>query len=451
MDNFPTCIICLERLSDPPEGRQDDVNIVGSNGPHKVSTAVPCGHVYHQDCIQKWYCSGSNKKCPTCNVPIQQCIPLFLDSSVFGGGGIGEDDDVSLSSAEDEMDEVDCDNVGGDDDDREEVDTTNEGKRDEDLVQSETSATREKSTPFGVSADDAIEVLDSDSEEESVVAAAAARQTPQSTSSKKNWSIERLTKIAKHHKRRSVQFQTERKKQQERIAELQQQLHSKEAAVSRLTKANETAASKEEQLENKCSRYFVALNRVSAARDSLEEEKNQLRDKMKIMSSQLENLKKCHQQDLDNASGKSLPEYRQMRERIQELEREVEGTRKRLRVQRCQDSQSQDQKMAPRGRSELVRAFSLETSNKRQKSHGPQQRKADNPTVNSSRYSSNAARLMSASSSQQERHTKISAKVAAMRNCSLDDLNQPFPRAKKMMIRKSFLGPRFGERANSRK
>lgn len=66
------CAICLEVLA------------VSSSSSSSLGACVPCGHVFHKSCFQRWKTSCQQKqrdeiKCPSCNQISTQFTELFLD------------------------------------------------------------------------------------------------------------------------------------------------------------------------------------------------------------------------------------------------------------------------------------------------------------------------------------------------------------------------------------
>jgi E3 ubiquitin-protein ligase synoviolin len=54
-----TCIVCREEM-----------NGAGMNAPtHLVSKKLPCGHIFHFDCLRSWL--EDNTTCPTCRGPVE--------------------------------------------------------------------------------------------------------------------------------------------------------------------------------------------------------------------------------------------------------------------------------------------------------------------------------------------------------------------------------------------
>ncbi|XP_021300716.1 E3 ubiquitin-protein ligase SGR9, amyloplastic-like [Herrania umbratica] len=53
-DNTEKCMICMEQLI--------------SSGTDKMITSMPCSHLFHGDCIEKWL--NTSHKCPLCRFPM---------------------------------------------------------------------------------------------------------------------------------------------------------------------------------------------------------------------------------------------------------------------------------------------------------------------------------------------------------------------------------------------
>ncbi|KAG7360283.1 ring finger domain containing protein [Nitzschia inconspicua] len=448
MEDTPTCPICFEKISDSPEGDVDvDVVEVNRNNEHKISATVPCGHIFHHDCIHKWLYSGHShvKNCPTCNLRFNGYVDLFINPSIFGGMDL--DDDVSLSSS--------------DDDERlQENQINSEHQEDEDdnfdpkqnvavaeATAEETSNCKENKNGLSI---EIVDLCRSD-DEDSITVQPLAPSNPKEmisqkrplssdvemsqqrsfssststsvTNEKREEEIQRLTNIAKHHKKRSLQMQKESKQQEEQITNLLQQLKERDETVSTLKATRDNLLSDMDEVKSSLDRSRYTLLRVTGDRDSLKEENGRLKKEKDSIMFQLKTLKECHQKDLDEAWGKSMHEYRQMTAKIRELEqRQVKYTSGMDNV----DAEGKTSKIS-KSRLQLVREFSIETNSNRKNNWSiSDERKlpskvriGDESTsvrkVNAAMYSSNAARMMGASSQQRERKTQLEIRNAAVR------------------------------------
>lgn len=70
----------------------------------QILCTIPCGHVYHEDCLKQWFYTqilrGISSSCPKCRVLAQefQIIRLFLHEVGFNRDGILEDQTTNNTS-----------------------------------------------------------------------------------------------------------------------------------------------------------------------------------------------------------------------------------------------------------------------------------------------------------------------------------------------------------------
>jgi hypothetical protein len=58
------CPICMEDLDKTLEGQ--------------TSVALPCFHVYHGACIQKWLVGSGQDSCPMCKLPVMSTLAASM-------------------------------------------------------------------------------------------------------------------------------------------------------------------------------------------------------------------------------------------------------------------------------------------------------------------------------------------------------------------------------------
>jgi hypothetical protein len=334
-----SCPICLEDIFQPPPETEDDVN--GNNGignannnNYNIGATVPCGHLYHYGCFDAWRASSHGRaiKCPTCNIKTTDFTRLFLDITSINGlvcqrANSGEDD-ISLSSIEEDDDD---DNDDDDDDDESDesgstaeveveivesnVQEVEEGNRATSTSSTEASTTREQSTAeVVVDAEEVVDLIQSPSTSRS--------RRKQKTSTKLSQSngdgdgdghdppveLQRLTRIAKKFKRQFLQknlqykeLYNEKRKLSERVRHVDEELLEMQSGMEEIERNQDMTI-----LHLKESR--LSLQRTLTERDILKS-KHSMMEKLKSkLDSQ---LKKCHsyyEKELEKARTSSMSE-----------------------------------------------------------------------------------------------------------------------------------------------
>lgn len=89
------CAICSDTF---------DVNVQ-----HNICTIASCGHVYHENCLKRWFRTQTQQSipssCPKCRVPAtaNQMIRLFLHQTISedNDASTQEDDEVEVANSDD--------------------------------------------------------------------------------------------------------------------------------------------------------------------------------------------------------------------------------------------------------------------------------------------------------------------------------------------------------------
>jgi hypothetical protein len=118
-DQNNNCPICLSSVFGPAAGEDPDTgheHSPSNSNKNDICATVPCGHLYHHTCFSLWQSSqqhharggrGGGVKCPTCNIRTTSCVKLFLSLEGLTRPGNEDEDDISLSSAEQPLAEND--------------------------------------------------------------------------------------------------------------------------------------------------------------------------------------------------------------------------------------------------------------------------------------------------------------------------------------------------------
>jgi hypothetical protein len=325
-----SCPICLEDIFQPPPATDGIGN--ANNNNHNIGATVPCGHLYHYGCFDAWRASSHGRaiKCPTCNIKTTDFTRLFLDITSINGlvcqrANSGEDD-ISLSSIEDD----DGDDDDDDDDENDESGSTAEVEIVEIVESNVQEEEEEGNTATSTSSTEASTTLEQSAAEvvvdaEEVVDLTQSPSTSrhrrkQKTSTKLSQShdgdgdgvphveLQRLTRIAKKFKRqflqKNLQYKeqyNEKRKLSERVRQVDEELLVMQSGMEEIERNQSMTI-----LHLKESR--LSLQRTLTEREILTS-KYSMMEKLKTkLDSQ---LKKCHthyENELEKARTSSMSE-----------------------------------------------------------------------------------------------------------------------------------------------
>jgi hypothetical protein len=414
--------------------------VIGGCNEHKIAATIPCGHFFHHICIINWLHTGrsSTKLCPHCNLPFQGCLGLYMDPSMFRGPGL--DDDVSLSSIEDNKESVskeyDChchdDDVESDDTNIDDgvihqaqnqkcggqVDQSNQNSATAviDLCESSDLESVISSARPGVDSSGSANLIGNSKIQNAPPnpVSAGKRRKKSTTTSKnvgtENDEIRRMTKIAKFYKMQHKQKEKLTKQLQEDVSDLSNRLGEKETKVENLIAAEESLKRMVDRVESKLDRNRHQLEKVTKDRDSLMSRNSLLESENDGLKIQMKELKQRYEKDLEDARGETMPEFRQMTRKIRELEElqrrgnlgpagpitNTKGNAKvaRASTQLVREFSQKEQAMKTPLRYRM--SLSLRASTDQTESMTRQR-------IDMARYSSNAARMVLGSSQHKER------------------------------------------------
>ena len=324
-----SCPICLEDIFQPPPATDGIGN--ANNNNHNIGATVPCGHLYHYGCFDAWRASSHGRaiKCPTCNIKTTDFTRLFLDITSINGlvcqrANSGEDD-ISLSSIEDDDDDGD----DGDDNDESgstaevEVEIVESNVQEEEGNTATSTSSTEASTTLEQSAAevvvDAEEVVDLTQSPST-----SRRRRKQKTSTKLSQShdgdgdgdgdgvphveLQRLTRIAKKFKRqflqKNLQYKeqyNEKRKLSERVRQVDEELLEMQSGMEEIERNQSMTI-----LHLKESR--LSLQRTLTEREILTSKYSMMEKLKSKLDSQ---LKKCHthyEKELEKARTSSMSE-----------------------------------------------------------------------------------------------------------------------------------------------
>ncbi|OEU20803.1 hypothetical protein FRACYDRAFT_234435 [Fragilariopsis cylindrus CCMP1102] len=298
-----SCPICLEDIFQPPPATDGIGN--ANNNNHNIGATVPCGHLYHYGCFDAWRASSHGRaiKCPTCNIKTTDFTRLFLDITSINGlvcqmANSGEDD-ISLSSIEDDDDDGDENDESGSTAEVEvEIVESNVQEEEEGNTATSTSSTEASTTLAAaevvVGAEEVVDLThhDCDGDGDGVP----------------HVELQRLTRIAKKFKRqflqKNLQYKeqyNEKRKLSDRVRQVDEELLEMQSGMEEIERNQSMTI-----LHLKESR--LSLQRTLTEREILTSKYSMMEKLKSKLDSQ---LKKCHthyEKELEKARTSSMSE-----------------------------------------------------------------------------------------------------------------------------------------------
>mmetsp|Transcript_21282 Transcript_21282/g.50322 ORF Transcript_21282/g.50322 Transcript_21282/m.50322 type:complete len:531 (+) Transcript_21282:295-1887(+) len=334
-EDAQNCPICLESIyQDPSSDSNNDAT--GSSGGGKnryhIGAAVPCGHLFHYECFSMWQASRvyGSVKCPTCNVQTQNCVRLYLDVAALGGAhcGLGGEDDISLSSIEDDA-------IGNDDEDGAETTRPldNDGdKPDESVAQRATKAANAsfvdltESAPVSPLGEGSHSVTDecqvrrgqhTAQREQSRSASCRSRKRPAPTTTnhpepEDDEQIKKLTRLAKKFKRQCLQKNAQYKEQYAEKRKISDRVRCVENELKTIKAQREHLEREREATTLQLNESRLIYYRIQRERDNLESHYKSAKQETSKMEEQLRDCRSRYEKELERVRVKSMSEVQQI-------------------------------------------------------------------------------------------------------------------------------------------
>lgn len=337
---------------------------MGSESSKKIGTTVPCGHCFHAECFEMWKAAKRGAcKCPNCNVTSKIFLTLFL--TVGAENASNEDDDLSLSSTdEDDNNEDHLEGGEGDNEDMQQLndhegqavigeqaesrasqrqsqdtmtidDDNEDGNNDTTSASIARNAQSHASTNNAESDDDSVQVVDLTMSPErsppvrqvtNSSTSALARRPPPSASSLNNDDggnkTDRFKNIAKKYKQKFQQKQSQCQEQYKQHQEL----------TKKMTEIQHAAAEKEDQLRQLEEQTQMQQLEIGSLSLTTVQRSNQLKDKnrqvakllseIQRLTSEYQQLKASYDKDISQAHSSSTAEVKELAARTKAVEQE---------------------------------------------------------------------------------------------------------------------------------
>lgn len=293
------CPICLEPVFQPVSSVTDaNGDPIGSNNKFNIGATVPCGHLYHYDCFGSWQASKSYGcvKCPTCNVKTENFVRLYLDVGSLAGMQcqLAEEDDISISSIDDDKPDDDDRNEDGETEvAKENHPQKDDGGENDDVVDLTESPVRRESQSLKLSKTNTIDGDDD----------------PQRQSQ-----LKRFVRIAKKFKRQYLQKSAQYKEQYTEKRKLSDRVRHAEGELSSIQEGMSELERDRELTELKLNESRLDLMRIKNERDTLKSRFSTVAVEKSRAESR---LKECHShyvKELEVARTKSMSEVQEVLE-----------------------------------------------------------------------------------------------------------------------------------------
>ncbi|CAJ1942134.1 unnamed protein product [Cylindrotheca closterium] len=442
--NDNTCSICLEAL-------------LGSEANQKVGTTVPCGHCFHADCFEMWKATkGRSCKCPNCNVQSKKFVTLFLS---VGAEMNANDDDLSLSSTEQDDDDVERDN--------EDMQQSNDNEGIDTGEQAESRGSQQQSQDTIVIDDDEDDNAENDDDDSvqvvdltmSPLSSPPARQVRQLTESSSSSAStppsssvarrprpaapktspstgndnsgdqnDRFKKIAKKYKRKFQQKQSQCQEQYKQHQEL----------TARMNEIQNAAAEKEgklRQLQEQSQMQQLEIDHLSlvdvrrlSELNSKNRQVAKLTSDVQRLNTEYTKLKASYEKDLCQAHSSSTAEVKELAARTKDVEQENARLRAAMpqyggggrnnsmynagALQKKKTSKRQDNNDVARALRGMDAVRTIPGSSKRKSAD------EEAPVHDTTRYSAQASRIAMAGQKKQRKGPLGAAAAAMLSNSS---------------------------------
>ena len=306
-DEKNLCTICLQSLSDAAFG-----------------AVYPCGHVFHEECWQRWEASQLGRqriKCATCNRRDVGFCRLFLDISGLEENG-NDDDDDSLSSCSSSVGAAEAENTT--------TSSGNASRNEAEVAQVSSQESEEQAKDNRANDDDEVVVI-VDTGVPPVAPKRNKRSDDPPNNSKRDTSS-KYKRLAKKFKCRNAsleskheQLKNEHQELGETLAETKQELTEQEEKHAHL----EQQYSKTQRQWEGANLQIVELNHeLRTVRETLSKEKSS----KEILASKLEDIHVRYDVKLKRAEYTSVAEFKRL---VDENQRLKEKLREQQRFSEC--------------------------------------------------------------------------------------------------------------------